>query len=96
MRMTEASTGSPVSRQPVVLLTTLTPPFWNGVKADVYMENKFIHIMKEANISDELTQLCYLQNPDTVPKEFQTLISDCLLTNEVSLRRTHPERNNQV
>ena len=64
--------------KPVVRLTALNPPSWNGIKADFYTwKRKFIHIMEEARILDELTQLCYLQNPKMLPSEYQILISDC-------------------
>ena len=39
--------------------------------------------MDEAKIGDELTQLCYLQNPKILPSEYQTLISDCSDIREV-------------
>ena len=34
--------------------------------------------MAEAQISDDLTQLCYLQKPKIIPSEYPTLITDCL------------------
>ena len=39
--------------------------------------------MGEANIMDEMTQLCYLQEPNILPAEFLTSISDCSSMNEV-------------
>ena len=61
-----------------VRLTALEPPSWNGIKADFYTwKRKFIHIMEEARLHDELTKLCYLQCPRTLPLEYQQLISDC-------------------
>ena len=81
------STSSPstsTSSTPTVRLTALHPPSWNGVKADFYTwQRKFTHIMEEAKLNDELTQLCYLQNSRTLPVEYQSLISDCSTINEV-------------
>ena len=69
---------------PSVRLTALDPPSWNGVKADFCTwKRKFIHIMEEARISNELTQLCYLQNQKTLPSSYQILISDSSTMNEV-------------
>ena len=71
-------------RKALVRLTALKPPSWNGVKADFYTwKKKFIHIMSEAKMCDDLTQLCYLQNPETLPIEYQSLISDCTSLTEV-------------
>ena len=73
-----------MSTRPTVRLTALDPPSWNGVKADFYTwKKKFVHIMEEARISSELTQLCYLQNQKTLPSEYQSFISDCSTINEV-------------
>ena len=67
------------SPKPIIRLTALEPPCWNGLKAEFYTwKNKFVHIMAEAQISDDLTQLCYLQKPNIIPSEYQTLITDCL------------------
>ena len=72
------SVQSPTFTKPLVKLTALKPPSWSGVKADFYTwKRKFIHIMQEAQISDDLTQLCYLQNAQTLPNEYQSYISDC-------------------
>ena len=61
-----------ITDKPIVRLTALDPPSWNGIKADFYTwKRKFIHIMEEAKIVDELTQLCYLQNPKILPTEYQ-------------------------
>ncbi len=73
-----------LTNKPTVKLTSLSPPKWNGVKADFYTwKKKFQHIMGEANVLDEMTQLCYLQEPNILPGEFQLLISDCSSINEV-------------
>ena len=83
---TEVGPASQVSSstRPSVRVTALDPPSWNGKKADFYTwQRKFIHIMDEAKISDELTQLCYLQNRDRLPPEYQTLITDCSTMTEV-------------
>ena len=70
--------------KPIVKLTALDPPSWNGIKAEFYTwKRKFVHIMEEAKILDELTQLCYLQNPKTLPSEYRPLISDCSSIGEV-------------
>ena len=70
--------------RPTVRLTPLTPPSWNGICADFYTwQRKFVHIMDEARITDELTQLCYLQNSETLSSEYQTLITDCTTMTEV-------------
>ena len=70
--------------RPTVRLTALTPPSWNGTRADFYTwQRKFVHIMDEAKITDELTQLCYLQNSETLSSEYQTLITDCTTMPEV-------------
>ena len=67
------------SPKPNIRLTALEPPCWNGLKADFYTwEKKFTHIMAESQISDDLTQLCYLQKPKIIHSEYQTLITDCL------------------
>ena len=67
-----------------VRLTALNPPSWNGAKADFYTwQRKFIHIMAEAKLNDELTQLCYLQSSGVLPSEYQVLISDCSTIGEV-------------
>ena len=80
---TSLPTSSPTTR-PSVRLTALDPPGWSGIKADFYTwKKKFIHIMHEANISSELTQLCYLQKQKTLPQEYQIFISDCSSINEV-------------
>ena len=68
----------PQNSKPTVRVTALEPSAWNGAKADFYTwKRKFVHIMAEANIVDELTQLCYLQNSKTLPLAYQTFISDC-------------------
>ena len=75
---------APPSTRPSVRVTALEPPSWSGKKADFYTwQRKFIHIMDEAQISDELTQLCYLQNKNRLPAEYQTLITDCSTMTEV-------------
>ena len=67
------------SPKPIIRLTALEPPCWSGLKADFYTwKKKFTRIMAEAQISDDLTQLCYLQKPKIIPSEYQTLITDCL------------------
>ena len=72
------------STRPNVRVTALEPPSWSGKKADFYTwQKKFIHIMDEAKISDELTQLCYLQNQNRLPLEYQTLITDCSSMSQV-------------
>ena len=79
-----STTYIPDSSRPSVRLTALEPPSWNGVRADFYTwQKKFIHIMDEAKVMDELTQLCYLQNSKTLPSEYQILITDCSNMNEV-------------
>jgi hypothetical protein len=66
------------SKKPVVRLTALSPPVWNGVKADFHTwRKKFMHIMKEAIISDSMTQICYLLDSNVIPKEYQNFICDC-------------------
>ena len=83
----EIPAQSPTISKPVVKLTALKPPSWNGVKADFYTwKRKFVHIMQEAHISDDLTQLCYLQNAQTIPTEYQSYISDCSTLSEVWYR----------
>ena len=73
-----------LSARPTVKLKALDPPAWNGVKADFYTwKNKFQHIMNEAQVSDELTQLCYIQNDNILPKEYQLYVSDCSGISEV-------------
>ena len=73
----------PVDRA-TVKLTALAPPTWNGIKADFYTwKRKFEHIMHEAKVSDELIQLCYVQNSKTLPAEYQSYISDCSNISEV-------------
>ena len=70
--------------RPTVRLTALTPPSWNGIRADFYTwQRKFVHIMDEAKITDVLTQLCYLQNSETLSSEYHTLITDCTTITEV-------------
>ena len=72
------------SKKPTVRLIALQPPSWNGVKADFYTwKRKFIHIMEEARVSEELTQLCYLQSPKILPKEYETFVADCSTISEV-------------
>ena len=39
--------------------------------------------MEDANVESELTQLCYLQNRNTLPTEYRILISDCSTITEV-------------
>ena len=64
--------------KPTIRLTALDPPAWNGIKSDFYTwRRKFTHIMAEVDVTDELTQLCYLQNSKTLPIHYQTFISDC-------------------
>ena len=73
--------------KPTVKLTALSPPSWNGVKADFYTwKQKFMHIMYEAKVSDELTQLCYIQNSPVLPTDYLCYISDCSSINEVLKR----------
>ena len=75
---------APPSTRPTVKLKALDPPAWNGVKADFYTwKNKFEHIMNEAQVSDELTQICYIQNDGILPKEYQVYILDCSSITEV-------------
>ena len=82
--MSQSTSRSIESNRPSVRLTALEPPSWNGTKADFYTwQRKFIHIMEEARINDELTQLCYLQNSKILPTEYQMLISDCSTISEV-------------
>ena len=88
-----SSVSSPVASHHVeehratVRLTSLDPPSWNGTKADFYTwQKKFIHIMHEAKVTSELTQLCYLQNQKTLPVEYQALISDCSSISDVWAR----------
>ena len=70
--------------KPTVRLTALSPPSWNGIKADFYTwKQKFIHIMSEAKVFDELTQLCYIQNSQVLPVDYLCYISDCSCINEV-------------
>ena len=84
-----AAGPSQVLVTPAVRLTALSPPSWNGAKADFCTwKRKFVHIMKEARVTDELTQLCYVQNGTILPKEYQTLIADCLSLKEVWTRLT--------
>ena len=83
MSATPSNSSSSSSSKPTVRLTALEPPSWNGNKADFYTwQKKFVHIMSEAKIVDELTQLCYLQNAKTLPVSFQSLITDCITMNE--------------
>ena len=71
-------------RKSTVKLTALSPPVWSGVKADFYTwKKKFEHIMKEAKIDDPMTRLCYVQNVNVLPKEYQTLVSDCASIDDV-------------
>ena len=52
-----------ITDKPIVRLTALDPPSWNGIKADFYTwKRKFIHIMEEAKIVDELTQKYFPPN----------------------------------
>ena len=75
------------SPKPIIRLTAFEPPCWNGLKADFYnWEKKFTHIMAEAQISDGLTQLCYLHKPKIIPSEYPTLITDCLTLYEAMER----------
>ena len=65
---TAASAISPAtpSKQPNNRLAAMDPPVWNGSKADFYTwQRKFLHIMEEAYVRDEMTQLCYLQTKHT-------------------------------
>ena len=64
--VSQASAHSKISDspKPILRLTALEPPCWNGLKADFYTwKKKFTHIMAEAQISDDLTQLCYFEKP---------------------------------
>ena len=73
----------PQNSRATVRLTALELPSWNGTIADFYTwKRKFVHIMAEANIVDELTQLCYLQNSKTLPLPYQSFISDCSILRE--------------
>ena len=69
--------------KPRVRVASISVPPWNGNKADFYTwKQKFLHIMKEAGYTDDLTQVCYLQEKDTLPSEYQSLITDCTDMNE--------------
>ena len=86
---TAAAAVSPAapSKQPNIRLAAMDPPVWNGSKADFYTwQRKFLHIMEEAHVRDEMTQLCYLQTKHTLPSEYETLISDCSTMGEVWVR----------
>ena len=84
---TTAVSSAAQSRQPKVRLVAMDPPVWNGHKADFYTwQRKFLHIMGEAHVQDEMTQLCYLQTKQTLPFEYETLISDCSTMGEVWAR----------
>ena len=79
--VSQVTAHSKISDSPksIIRLTALEPPCWNGLKEDFYTwKKKFTHIMAEAQISDDLTQLCYLQKPKIILSEYQTLITDCL------------------
>ena len=83
----ESSTTPTSTYRPTVKLKALDPPAWNGVKADFYTwKNKFEHIMTEAQVSDQLTQLCYIQDNNILPKEYETYISDCATISDVWTR----------
>ena len=76
--------SAPGNTRPTIKLKALDPPTWNGIKADFYTwKSKFEHIMNEAPVSDELTQLCYVQNNGILPPEYQTYILDCSTISEV-------------
>ena len=84
---TPTPTPSTPTSRPTVKLKALDPPAWNGVKADFYTwKNKFEHIMTEAQVSDELTQLCYIQNNNILPNEYEIYISDCATISDVWTR----------
>ena len=73
-----APAPAPTTYHPTVRLTSIDPPPWNGIKADFSTwKNKFTHIMSEARILSELTQLVYLQRDGTLPSEYQSFVSDC-------------------
>ena len=76
--------AAPILIKPHVKLRDLSVPKWNGVQSDFYTrKTKLQHIMSEANVVDEMTQLCYVQEPNVLPQEYQTLISDCMTMREV-------------
>ena len=70
--------SSNTDTKPRVRISPISPPTWNGNKADFYSwKEKFVHIMTEAGINDDLTQVCYLQEKRTLPPDYQILITDC-------------------
>ena len=81
---TETVAPSPTTdTKPRVRVASISVPPWNGNKADFYTwKQKFLHIMKEAGLTDDLTQVCYLQEKNTLPSEYQSLITDCTNMNE--------------
>ena len=69
---TSVTVNRPERDKPTLKLTALTPPAWNGVKADFFTwKKKFEHIMNEAKVHDSMTQLCYLQTGTVLPKEYK-------------------------